>query len=196
MTGFTRERLVGLFAMDRHGVRFRHDVDYDPVCALEMAELEADCGVHADYYIRIRGPYNPFSDDLQQILHTILLLGHRLGVHVDLGLPRDAETPEWLLERATTRDYRLLSSEYPVDRIVSFHAPPRSVYWRHVPGYTHALTIRWKDRTVTDSRGIWHGDPEAMIADGGLVSLNLHPEWWMWPQDKADEWRIIEAGKP
>lgn len=182
--------------MDRPGVRWRHDVDYDPTCALEMAAVELSCHVRSTYFIRARGPYNPFSIEVRGILHGIQACGHQLGIHVDLELSRDTLTPDWLLERATLRDYKLLSSEYTVSRQVSFHAPPRDVYWRDVPGFEHALHRGWKDRVVSDSRGVWHGDPDAMLAGNDPVALSLHPEWWHWPQEKADEWRVIEAAKP
>ena len=101
MTGFGREALRGLYALDRPEVHWRHDVDYDPACALLMAELERDCHIRSTFYVMARGPYNPFSLELRKILYGILACGHSLGLHVDLGLPRDAETPAWLLSRPT-----------------------------------------------------------------------------------------------
>jgi hypothetical protein len=188
--------LTDLFALDRPGVVWRHDVDYDPACALQMAELEKRCGVQATYYIRARGPYNPFSDDVRRVLHGIVAFGHRLGVHVDLGLPRDADAPGWLLTRTVERDYLLLLLEYPVTRRVSFHAPPRAVYGVDVPGFAHAFAGEWKNRTVSDSRGVWHGDPvEALLGDHP-VCLSIHPEWSFWPEETAAEWRVLEAAKP
>ena len=196
MTGFGREALRGLYALDRPEVHWRHDVDYDPACAVLMAELERDCHIRSTFYVMARGPYNPFSLELRKILYGILACGHSLGLHVDLGLPRDAETPAWLLSRAALHDFRLLVSEYPVKRSVTFHAPPRSVYWRDVPGFEHAAHGGFRDRLVSDSRGVWHGDPVELIKGGGSVLVSTHPEWHFWPVETADEWRAVERVKP
>lgn len=196
MTDFSRERLVGLLAhADR--LTLRHDVDYDPACALEMAQLEHDHHVRSTYYIMGRGVYNPFSLDVKRILYAILALGHDLGSHVDLGLPRDADVPSWVMTRAAVKEHRLLSTEYPMTRKVSFHAPPHAVYGRDVPQFEHAMAgpADW----LADSRGVWRESPEERIAalePGQRLRLNLHPEWHFWPQEKADEWRAIEAAKP
>ncbi len=196
MTGFGSAALMQLFALDRPQVCWRHDVDYDPACAVEMAELEAGCGVKATYYIRLRGPYNPFERETRAILHAISALGHQLALHVDLGLERDSVTPEWLLARAAERDYRILSMEHQLVRRVSFHAPPKSIYGKNVPGFDHAFAPAWVDFTVSDSRGVWHGDPEALLRSRDRACLAIHPEWHFWDAERAEEWRKIEAAKP
>jgi hypothetical protein len=196
VTAFTLETLVGLHRLDRPGVRWRHDVDYDPACAVQMAELEQQAGVRSVFCIRLRGPYNPFSDDTAEMLHRIVACGHTLGVHVDLGLPRHAATPVGLLAEAAERDYTLLAAEHPVERFVSFHAPPADIYGRRVPGFAHAFEDPWQRRTVSDSRGVWHGDPVQLLASGQPATLSLHPEWWFWQTETAEMWRQLEAAKP
>ena len=193
---FGAEYLTELFALDRPGIKWRHDIDYDPNCALELARLEHACHVRSTFYIRARGPYNPFSPDVRNVLYGILACGHRLGVHVDLELPRDAPTPPWLLARRTTHDYRLLASEYRIDRTVSFHAPPRAIYGMPVPGFEHVFQGSWPDRTVSDSRGVWHGAPVELLTGSGPACMSVHGEWHFWPEEKADEWRLLEAAKP
>jgi len=198
VSDFTHGRLVGLLA-EADRIIFRHDVDYDPECALRMAEVEHDHHVRATYYIMGRGSYNPFAADVKRILYGILALGHDLGCHVDLGLPRDAGVPDWVMSRAAIREHRLLSAEYPVTRKVSFHAPPSAVYWRDVHGFDHAMSANWRDRYLADSRGVWRDSPEdalEALRPGERLQLNLHPEWWFWPAEKADEWRVVEAAKP
>jgi hypothetical protein len=196
VTDFTPEGLASLHRLDQPGIRWRHDVDYDPACALLMAEAEQTAGITAVYCIRVRGPYNPFSSDLAEILHGIVRCGHRLGVHVDLGLPRDADTSDGLLAEATWRDYRLLAAEYLVDRFVSFHAPPKTIYGRRVDGFAHAFEGDWPARTVSDARGVWLRDPVELLTSPFPVAVLLHPEWWFWPAETAAEWRALEAAKP
>lgn len=197
---FARERLVSLLSYgDR--IALRHDVDYDPLCAEYMAELEHGHGVRSTFYFMVRGPYNVFGFDCDRIIRRITSLGHSVGVHVDLNLPRDAQPPDWLIEKTATAQYRLLNVGYPwIERKVSFHAPPHAVAWRHVAGFDHALSPQWRGLYLADSRGVWRENPEdfieSLLRDGHRPQLNLHPEWWFWPVEKADEWRQIEAAKP
>lgn len=186
---FTLDTLRGLLD-DRVGRVWRHDVDYDAGCALNMARLEHHHGVRAVYCIRARGPYNPFSTELAEILDGIVAYGHRLGVHTDLRLPRNHPTTPELLHNHAENDWRLLSAEYPVSRFVSFHAPPRDIYGKTVAGFEHAFQDNRAAATVSDSRGVWHGNPHTALC------LSLHPEWWFWPAAKADRWRELEAAKP
>lgn len=197
MTDFSRERLDRLFSLDRPGVVWRHDVDFSPQCAAEMAYAEKQAGIRSTFYLMAGSEhYSPFSQVTRRAVHLILEYGHTIGVHVDLELPRDAETPSWLLKRRTLDDYRLLSTHYPVKRRVSFHAPPRDVYGKPVPGFDAAQGPLWKDCTVSDSRGVWHGDPEEALAGDGPLMLLLHPCWWFWPAHKAAIQRQIELAKP
>lgn len=192
---FTLDRLAGLLSYPR--VFWRHDIDYHPACALEMAEFEALHGVKATFYVMARSEdYNAFSPSVRNVLYGILSHGHELGIHVDLTLPRDASTPPWLLARHASADYRLLSSVYPVTRQVSFHAPPTDVYWQPVPGFDHALGPQWADRHIADSRGVWRQEPEQFLRENERAQVSLHPEWWFLPPAEADCLRAQEAAKP
>lgn len=188
--GITRlHRLV----TDPHTV-LRHDVDYDPTCAVKMAAYEASLNVAATYYIR---PLYCYDEQDSQPFRQIFWYGHTIGVHPDLGLPREALVTEELLgEAAEELLQELMGEEIPVERRVSFHAPPTDVFWRNVPGFDHALNPNWFGRYIADSRGRWRTSPEAMLEWGQPIQINLHPEWYFWDQETADRWRVIEAAKP
>ncbi len=59
-------------------VVFRHDVDLRPHYALELAQLEANLGIHGTYYFRIV-PESFDPDVMQQIAE----LGHEVGYHYE-----------------------------------------------------------------------------------------------------------------
>jgi hypothetical protein len=197
-TDFTRGRLRGLLGATHPLVVWRHDVDYDPACALQMAELEREHGVRATYYLMPRAEdYNVFAPSVRDIIRGILACGHQLGVHVNLELPREATVPTWYLAATCYADYKLVATNYEgIQRKVSLHAPPQDARWRDIPSFDHAMSAYWEHRYLGDSRGVWHEPPEELLARGDAVQLNLHPEWWFWPEAKADEWRRLEAGKP
>lgn len=195
---FTLERLDRLYAT-REDVTWRHDVDFDPDAALRMAEFEAERRVRSTFYVMARSEfYNPFAKATRGILRRIRTLGHQIGMHVDLEQPRTAPVTTETMRVTCRWDRELFDSGgvYVSDR-VSFHAPPRSIYWRDVPGFDHALAGRWRDRCLSDSRGVWREEPEAFLQRvEGPVQLNLHPEWWFWPPEVADQARAVEALKP
>lgn len=172
MRDFSQARLRSL--LQRPDTTWRHDVDVDLEAALKMAELEYRLGVKATYYIMARSPYyNPFSPSGQQALRKIKSLGHDLGHHIDLNLPRDARPFDRDVDIAVRDSARLLEIG---SRKVSFHCPPESLLWRDRSEFESAYALRWKGRYYADSRGMFaHGDPED--ADGH-IQVNLHPEHW------------------
>jgi len=184
--------------MNRPGVVWRHDVDYDPVCALKMAEEEAVHGITATYYVLPRSEdYNAFAPRAAGCFHAILDLGHRIGVHVDLHAARDAKFTDMQLHEACARDWKLLRSGFPCRFDVSFHQPPHDVLWRDIPGFEHAMSPGWDGLYVSDSRGVYrHGTPESLLATQGPVQINLHPEWHYLPAAEALALRKQEALKP
>lgn len=196
-TDFSWGRLRGLFALSHDGIDWQHDVDYSPACALEMAKFEHELGIQATYFIRPRSDeYNPFGPGPSSVLGGIVAFGHRLGVHVDLGFPRTATISDNLLGACCETQHRILSALYAISDSLSFHAPPASVLGRDVAGFKSVHSPYWQERWIGDSRGVWQENPEARIAAGEELRVNLHPEWWFWPRELADEWREREAAKP
>jgi hypothetical protein len=75
----------------------RHDVDHDLERALKMAQVEAELGVHASYYLLPPGAYESLenyygkiegleikvSDRLKEVALQIQELGHEVGLHND-----------------------------------------------------------------------------------------------------------------
>ncbi len=194
---FSIERLERLLQTDMD-TEWRHDVDYDPDCALKMALLEQTLGVQATYYVMARSEsYNPFAPNTNRVFRKIADAGHMLGLHVDLQLPRPAKVTTERMVDACIQDRALLSRVLPVIDAVSFHAPPNDVYWRDVPGFEHALGPEWEGRYIADSRGVWRDSPEQRLAfPDGPVQVNLHPCWWFWTAELAEERRRQEALKP
>ena len=65
-------------------ILWRHDLDVSIHRALRLAEIEAEEGVMATYFVYARCPYyNILATEISAKLRRILALGHRLGVHFD-----------------------------------------------------------------------------------------------------------------
>ena len=65
----------------------RHDVDYDLKKAYELAELENKKGIVATFFVLPTTPfYNIMAKENQEILSSILKMGHEIGLHYDLSI--------------------------------------------------------------------------------------------------------------
>lgn len=196
-TDFSRERLLSLLesARSRPDVMIRHDVDYDVGCAVQMAELEADLGVRATYYLLAdTEDYDLFLAG--PAVQRIRDCGHDLASHVDLHAPRHAVFTTAALRAACIDTHAAISRHWPVTRKVSFHQPPRDVIGRRIPWFESAQAAEWQGRYAADSRGVWRVSPEELLERGGPFQMGLHCEWWWLPEPEADAMRAREAEKP
>lgn len=63
---------------------WRHDIDCSVHRALKMAQIEAEEGVHAVYFVMVCSSfYNIMEKDIYERLNAIKNLGHEIGIHID-----------------------------------------------------------------------------------------------------------------
>ena len=80
----------------------RHDVDFTPAGALEMAAVEAEMDIRATYYFLLSGQfYNLLSGRFVSVPRQIADLGHEVGLHYDLQTLEtvDGQSPRELLHQ-------------------------------------------------------------------------------------------------
>jgi hypothetical protein len=146
-------------------VLLRHDVDMSLDAALDMAELEAERGVAATYFLMTRGDYyNLDSRGGVAALARLRELGHRVGLH---GVYPDA-----------TLDDRF-------DPVVAWHTPDPDYMTVPLEGAVNVMQEPWfrPDRYRSDSNQHWRsGCPHEELARGGFEWLQLlvHPEIWVY----------------
>ncbi|HET7568201.1 MAG TPA: hypothetical protein VFJ91_09440 [Gaiellaceae bacterium] len=145
-------------------VLLRHDVDMSLDAALAMAELEAERGVAATYFLMTRSQfYNLDSRDGERTLARLRELGHRVGLH---GVHPDA-----------TLDERF-------DPVVAWHTPEPEYMSAPVDGVVNVMQAPWfhPERYRSDSNQHWRsGCPHAELAAGAFdwLQLLVHPEIWV-----------------
>jgi len=177
---------------DRQTGRFvlwRHDVDLDLADARALARVEAEEGIRSTYFLMIRSYfYNLFSRDGEETVAELRALGHRVGLHCDLGLPRDAAAAADVIERTVARDFRLVDTYFgdaAFDRVVSFHNPPMAVLRRSFSFYsTYQERFFGAIKYMSDSnRHFREGPPESWLesAKAPALSILLHPVLWALP---------------
>ena len=200
---FTVERLERLYHRAReHGyvdalfgeegsspgpyVLWRHDVDLELPAAVAMAELEARNGIRSTFFLMSRSWfYNVFSHEGARAVGRIASLGHRLGLHCDLGVGRDAAVEAAHASALVERDFALLDAIYPgvFARVVSFHNPPVAVLRRTFDGFysTYQPKFFGEIKYLSDSNRRWReGPPEVWLrpAQTPRLSILLHPVIW------------------
>jgi len=142
----------------------RHDVDLSLDAALRMAELEAEAGAGATYFLMTRSVfYNLASSEGEAALERLRELGHRVGLHA--VWPR-AELDERF------------------DPVVAWHNPEPEFMRKPLNGALNVMQEPWADVYRSDSNQHWRqGCPHEELAAGAFERLQLltHPAIWAYP---------------
>jgi len=145
-------------------VILRHDVDLSLDAALTMAELEAEEGATATYFLMTRSEfYNLDSPSGHVALAHLRELGHRVGLH--------AVWPH------VDRDERF-------DSVLAWHNPDPEYMREEVDGLVNVMQPPWAEIYRSDSNQRWRqGCPHEELAGGSFERLQLltHPEIWAYP---------------
>ena len=147
-------------------VLLRHDVDLSLAAAVRLAELEAEAGVAATYFLMTESVfYNLASPEGEAALARLRALGHRVGLHA--VYPR-AELDERF------------------DRVVAWHNPEAEFMSVSLDGAANAMEPRFfvRGQYRSDSNQSWReGCPHEALARADFEWLQLltHPEIWVYP---------------
>ena len=177
---------VGYAAADpaARQIILRHDLDMSIQAALPIAEIEAERGMPAHYFVLLRTEmYNPWSEAGCRDLQRLAALGHDIGLHFDAAYyPQDDAAIDAAVARECTVLEALLGRAVTT---VSFHRPVQRLQGRAgtVGGRRHAYEPRFSSGMgyCSDSRGGWHhGHPlvHKAVAEGRALQLLTHPVWW------------------
>ena len=150
----------------------RHDVDLSLDAALRMAELEAEAGAHATYFLMTGSVfYNLSSHEGERALERLRELGHRVGLHAV---------------------YPRLDLDERFDRVVAWHNPDPEYMRAPVEGAINVMEEPWFDPETyrSDSNQHWRsGCPHEELRAGAFPWLQLltHPEIWVYPGTRMGE---------
>jgi peptidoglycan/xylan/chitin deacetylase (PgdA/CDA1 family) len=162
----------------------RHDCDNDLVAAVRLADIEAEEGVHATYFLMLRSAmYNLLAPTNARLVRQLLGCGHWLGLHFDESLA--ADEPDDRVANLVDRERALVSEEFGVPiEAVSFHQPGKRVLDNRV----RLNCVNTYDRrdmaglhyTSDSNLAFRGGEPAALFRTGEHPRLQvlIHPEWW------------------
>jgi hypothetical protein len=142
----------------------RHDVDLSLEAAVSLAELEAEEGALATYFLMTESIfYNLASPPGARTLERLRGLGHRVGLHA-------------VWPRAELDDR--------FDPVVAWHNPDPPYMSEPVAGAVNVMEARFRSNYRSDSNQRWRsGCPHEDLAAGRFEWLHLltHPEIWIYP---------------
>jgi len=150
----------------RGDLLLRHDVDLSLDAALRMAELEAEEGASATYFLMTESVfYNLASTEGVATAARLRELGHRVGLH--------AVYPNAPLDER-------------FDPVVAWHNPDPEYMTAPIAGAVNVMQEGYFDRPTyrSDSNQRWRsGCPHEELRAGGFPWLQLltHPEIWAYP---------------
>jgi hypothetical protein len=149
---------------ERGALFLRHDVDLSLDAALRMAEVEADLGAVATYFLMTESVfYNLASVEGAAAIRRLRELGHRVGLH--------AVWPKLVLDDR-------------FDRVFSWHNPDRGFMQETIDSALNVMHPPFGDWYRSDSNQYWrHGCPHEELAKSEFERLQLlvHPEIWVYP---------------
>lgn len=185
------------------GCLWRHDVDLSVHRALRLAEIEAEEDVTSTWFLTPRSPfYNLLEPDIVAKVKAILAMGHRLGLHVDVGAWTAELHDAGAMSEHVARERRLLEEAFdgPAEAM-SWHnpdgVPDELVAAETVAGMVNAFSLSIRERFAycSDSNGYWRYRPLAdVLAETHQPRLQVltHPVWWL-PEPAAPRQRIARA---
>lgn len=172
---------------DEKFILWRHDIDIDLSAARRMAEFEAQEGVRATFFFMTRSWfYNLFSTEGEKTVERIARLGHRLGLHCHLAVPRHAPVTDEFVAEKVAQDFSLIETVFGLgvfQRVVSFHNPPAAVLRKSFPTFysTYSEKFFGEIKYLSDSNRVWReGPPEDWLREKTKrkFSILLHPLIW------------------
>ncbi len=150
---------------DKRVIFMRHDVDGSPGAALDMATLEADLGIRANYFFMQDCPLYRIGSPINGIVvGMIATLGHGVGRHLS-GLRRSSAD-------VARKPFNMI--EY------SIHSPqPDHIGVQTIPINTYDPRFFKDILYISDSRGVWkNGCACEHIKTGKQMQILIHPELW------------------
>jgi hypothetical protein len=144
----------------------RHDVDLSLPAAVELAELEAEHGARATYFLMTESVfYNLDSPEGVRTIARLRDLGHAVGLHAM---------------------YPNVALDDRFEAVVSWHNPDPAVMSDPIPGVVSAYAEPFFDHAAyrSDSNQRWRsGCPheELLARSFPWLQLLTHPEIWVYP---------------
>lgn len=171
----------------------RHDVDFSPRKAIDMARIEYQLGVKSTYFVLLSTEfYNVFSKETADILSQIIEMGHEIGLHFDeqrYNATSIDQMKDYVYKEASILE-KALDSEV---NVISMHRPSKFTLNNNIEfeGLINSYSKKYfkEMKYVSDSRMYWREDVIDIIHNNKYNKLHIltHPFWY---SDKVEKTQI------
>lgn len=179
----------------QHPCILRHDIDWSPSRAFQLAKVEMELDVRSTYFVLLTSDfYNVFSAKCRDILQFIAGMGHTIGLHFDEVaylkiLHRDGKLKpnEYTrtLKSLIQKEAEILSNAIDLKiNVVSMHRPSTFCLESdlQIPGIinTYSQEFFKNFKYLSDSRRHWREDALAYICEEKFEKLHIltHAFWY------------------
>ena len=162
----------------------RHDVDFSPRKAIDMARIEYQLGVKSTYFVLLSTEfYNVFSKETADILSQIIEMGHEIGLHFDeqrYNATSIDQMKDYVYKEASILE-KALSVEV---NTVSMHRPSKFTLDNNIEfeGFINSYSKKYftNMKYVSDSRMHWRENIIDIIDSNEHDKIHIltHPFWY------------------
>jgi len=177
---------VNLEEDKRRQIILRHDIDYLPSIAYEMAEIDATYNIKATFALLLSSPlYNPFTSTNIKIINEIKQLGHNIVLHHRVVPGSSVEETR----QDIVREMQNMRAFFPFFQnvFVWHNLPPKNLLSDiEIPGMVNAYNTRYIKRMFYISDSVLRHKPETffkVLDEHKLLHMLLHPIIWMSEKD-------------
>jgi hypothetical protein len=184
---------------------WRHDLDFSVHRAYRLAQIEAEEGLRATYFIMLHSPfYNTLERDIARLISAIHNLGHDLALHFDPSFYAGQLHAASVLAEKLAFEQQLLSNLFGAEiRAFSLHNPTVGDWLKKIDqedeirGMVNAYGpyIRQHYGYCSDSNGYWRVRRLRDVLMAGTdekLHVLLHDAWWT-PVPMSPRARISRA---
>lgn len=171
-------------------VLLRHDVEFSPLLAMRMAEIDKQAGAHSSFYFQVSSNFYNLAASLNlEIVRRISDYGFEVGPHINLPNKNGINLEETLLEIKNQKDI-FFSITGIMPNSFSMHRPRNSFLSMredYVNGMINSYGPSFFEysknpkniKYISDSRHRFdYGDPYFNISNYNMIQLLIHPEEW------------------
>ena len=169
-------------------ILMRHDVDFCPEKALEIAKLEKKQNVKSTFFFLVNTNfYNLNATENSEIILEIIRLGHDIGLHFDASFSKTSRSLHFNCRKEVETLEHIINKKV---NIISFHRPAEFLlsYNRKVSGLNHTYMKKFTKNIYycSDSQGLWRfSSPQDILKSvykkDFTLQLLTHPIWWTTP---------------
>ena len=179
--------------LEENIIFLRHDVDYMPEWAVELAKIEHSLGIKAVYFFQLTAPfYNLREPRFSKCVKLIRKLGQDISLHFDVHYYGTETHDDKKLCQLIKNELNLLKNITEIDHFnpyISFHNPPGEILGKGFKQFNHTYEPKFfnqKVKYLSDSNQTWHEGCVCNIFRSmkyQYIHLLIHPYCWpMEPQ--------------